>query len=103
MQILELTCEYADVFALNQSELGCTDVIHHSINTGDSPPLRQPVRHIPFALCAKVEEMVEEMEEQQPSASPWASPVVLVAKKDGSTRFCVDYRHLNSVTRKDVY
>ena len=39
----------------------------------------------------------------QPSSSPWASPVVLVQKQDGGQRLCIDYRKLNSVTKKDTY
>ena len=39
----------------------------------------------------------------QPSQSPWASPIVLVAKRDGGTRFCIDYQKLNSVTKMDVF
>ena len=105
-QIEDLVLEYADVYAMESSELGVTDTVTHSINTGDSPPIKQPARRIPFALRGTVEEMVQKMLEQgvvEPSHSPWSSPVVLVEKKDGSRRFCVDYRRLNAVTKMDVY
>ena len=39
----------------------------------------------------------------QPSQNPWASPIVLVAKKDATTQFCVDYRKLNALTKLDVF
>ena len=51
-------------------------------------------------------DMIEEMQIQgvvQPSSSPWASPVVFVPKKDATARFCIDYRRLNTISRKDVY
>ena len=96
----------AGVFALDQSELGTTDVITHTVNTGDHPPIRQHLRRMPFALRNQVTEMVKDMLDHQviqPSSSPWASPIVLVEKKDGSFRFCVDYRRLNSITKMDVF
>ena len=83
-----------------------TLLVEHSINTGDHLPIKQLPRRIPHFLRAKVSQHVEEMLEQNvitPSHSPWASPVVLVAKKDGSTRFCVDYRKLNAITKMDVH
>ena len=53
-----------------------------------------------------VQTLLQEMLDKgiiSPSKSPWASPIVLVAKKDGSTRLCVDYGKVNGVTRKDAY
>jgi hypothetical protein len=53
-----------------------------------------------------IQQQVQEMlknEVIQPSKGPWASRIVLVKKKDGKLRFCVDYRTLNSITKKDVY
>ena len=87
-------------------ELGTTEVVQHQINTGDSAPVRQPARCIPFMLRERVDTMVEEMRQNgvmQPSQSPWASPIVLTTKKDGTSCFCVDYRRLNQVTKQDVY
>ena len=105
-QLKEVVLTFDHLFALNSSELGCTSALTHQINTGDHPPVKQAPRRVPFALRGKVCQVVKEMLEQdviQPSSSPWASPVVLVTKKDGSTRCCVEYRKLNSLTKMDVY
>ena len=86
--------EYADLFALTSAEIGRTDLVHHTIDTGNNIPVKQPPRRIPFALRLKLEEMMNEMLDQgviQESFSPWASPIVLVSKPDGSTYFCADY------------
>ena len=61
---------------------------------------------MPFAVRQEVSRQLQEMEKTgviQPSNSPWASPIVLVRKKDGSHRFCVDYRRLIEVTKSDTF
>ena len=101
-----LLLSYADVIAYSTSGLGKTNVLKHHIPTGDAAPIRQSVRRISPHQRQDVQNMLTQMLEGgvvEPSASPWASPIVLVRKKDGSTRFCVDYRKLNDVTRKDAY
>jgi len=102
----ELLLKFADIFACSDDALGRTSILQHSINTEASPPIRQPVRRVPPNKKQEVGQLLEQMLKKdviQPSSSPWAAPIVLVQKKDGSTRFCVDYRKLNSVTRKDAY
>ena len=105
-QLKGVLLKCADVFALTPTELFSTDYVYHNIDTGDSPPCRQQARRIPFALRMQVDGIVSDKLKQgviQPSRSPWASPVVLVAKKDGTTGFCVDYHRLNSITKMDVF
>ncbi|GBM51656.1 Retrovirus-related Pol polyprotein from transposon 297 [Araneus ventricosus] len=78
----------------------------HRINTGDHPPIKQYPRRLPLARKEEAEHLVKEMVDNgiiEESSGPWASPIVLVKKKDGSTRFCVDYRKLNEITKKDSY
>ena len=82
------------------------DLTEVHINTGDAVPKKQPVRRVPFAVRQEVAKQLQKMLRDgiiQPSSSPWASAIVLVRKKDGSLRLCVDYRHLNSVTKPDTF
>ncbi|GFT10349.1 retrovirus-related Pol polyprotein from transposon 412 [Trichonephila clavipes] len=98
--------EFEDVFSRNSSDIGHTTVTQHRIDTADHPPIKQHPRRLPFAKQEEVGTLLREMQENdiiEPSSSLWASPIVLVRKKDGSTRFCVDYRKLNDVTKKDSY
>ena len=105
-ELASLLHEFGDVFASSSSDLGRSNVVKHQIKTGETRPIRQRPRRLPVNQRPVAEQEVEKMLKQgviEPSSSPWASPVVLVRKKDGSTRFCVDYRRLNDVTIKDSY
>ncbi|GBM21042.1 Retrovirus-related Pol polyprotein from transposon 297 [Araneus ventricosus] len=78
----------------------------HRINTDDHPPIKQYPRRLPLARKEEADNLVKEMVHNgiiEESSGPWTSPIVLVKKKDGSTRFCVDYRKLNEITKKDSY
>lgn len=102
----QLLQQYSDIFANTEEDLGRTNLVKHTIDTSDKGPLRQPPRRIPVACEKQVEKMIKDMKDSnviEPSFSPWCSPVVLVKKKDGSLRFCVDYRKLNDITKKDSY
>ena len=86
--------------------LGGTDAASHSIDTGDAGPIRSRPYRYSASERGTISTLVQEMVDAgvaAPSDSPWSSPVVLVRKKNGEHRFCVDYRRLNATTKKDVY
>ena len=105
MQVGDLLHEYDDIFSKGPYDMGRTTLVEHSIDTGNHRPFRQVRRH-PMAHLEVIDNQVGELVRHdlvEPAASPWASNVVLVRKKDGSHRLCVDYRALNSVTYQDTY
>ena len=105
-KVAELLIKIKRVFAVNSEDLGRTDLVEHEIDTGTARPIKQRPRRTPIAFKGEEEKEIQSMLKKgaiRESNSPWSSPVVLVRKKDGSTRFCVDYRRLNEVTRTDSY
>ena len=105
-ELASLLDEFTDIFSSGPADLGRTGIVQHRIDTGDHPPIKQAPRRVPMHQQGTVRQHMDDMLQHgvvQPSTSPWAAPIVLVKKKDGTTRFCVDYRKLNDVTRKDAY
>lgn len=102
----QVLMEFQDIFMSQDGILGQTNVVEHTIDTGEPKPIKLPLRRVPIAQRQIVESELDKMLKQniiEGSQSPWAAPVCLVKKKDGSTRFCIDYRQLNKVTRKDAF
>ncbi|GFV62884.1 hypothetical protein TNCV_3319091 [Trichonephila clavipes] len=97
--------EFQSLFSRTSEDFGRTRLTKHRIDTEEHPSIKQHPRRLPLAKQEKVHKLIKDMKYNviEPSSSPWASPIVLVRKKDGSTRFCVDYRRLNDVTKKDSY
>ena len=90
---------------LEPDELGCTSAIEHEIRFSDEEPFKERFRCIPPPLLDEVRASLRDMLEAgtiRPSQSAWCNAVVLVRKKDGSLRFCVDFRRLNAQTKKGL-
>ena len=89
-----------------QDTPGRTTLIEHSIKTGDAQAVRLPPYRLPYAYRDTVKKEIQDMLDQgliEHSSSDWSAPIVLVKKKDGSIRLCVDYRRLNGVSTADAY
>ncbi len=85
--------QYRDVFSRRLDDMGCTDLVTHSIDTREHHPIRLPPLHLPITKQDVEKAEVQKMLDRgviEPCQNSCASPVVLVTKKDGSTRFCID-------------
>ena len=103
-----LLVEFRHIFCLEKNEVGCTDATEHVIELlleQDEPfkeRFRRIVPHEVEEVCQHIQEMLDRGA-IQPSQLPWCNAIVLVWKKDGTLRFCIDFRHLNAHTKKDSY
>ena len=97
----------ANIFCASEFDLGRTDLLQHSIELNSTKPVRQALRRHPVAYLPLIDKYVGEMVEHgivQPMlGSEWVANIVLVRKKDGNLRYCVDYRGLNTITQKRNY
>ena len=104
----QLLMEFHHIFCLEKNEMGCTNITEHVIELlpEQDEPFKERFRRIVLHEVKEVCQHIEEMLDGGviwPSQSPWCNAVVLVQKKDGTLRFCIDFRHLNTHTKKDSY
>ena len=98
--------EYSDVIAHDDLDLGNFTELEHAIDTGTAKPEKQRMPITPACFVDEEEAHLQKMLDAgvvQPSISEWTSAPVLIRKRDGGVRWCIEYRALNSVTVKDVF
>ena len=106
LQLKDVISKYSDTLSKGEDDIGFCNKIEHQIPTADDVPIRVPHRRIPPNQWSEVREYLQnalKMGVIRESSSPYAAPVVIVPKKNGKLRICVDYRGLNAKTRKDAY
>ena len=105
-QLWRLLKAYSDVFSEGKHDVGRTTLVSHKIDTGDAQPVRQRLRKQAWAHQEIIQNERKELSQTdvvREFNGPWCSNVVIVIKKDGTPRFCIDYRKLNELTKKDAY
>ena len=106
-KLRQLLQKFHDVLGVGIDDLGHVSTVKHKITLQEGA---RPFYRMPFRANPKQAELIRQHLDQQlksgvirPSTSPWAAPVLLVPKKDGTLRFCVDFRGLNAVTKRESY
>ena len=105
-RFIDLIYDYKEVFSLYDGDLGFCDALKHSIPTTTDKPMYLPHRQTPVQLHQEVRKCLESWLKQgiiRPSKSPYASQVVIVRKKSGKIRLCVDFRKLNAISIRDSF
>ena len=105
-EVTNLLQNWQMAFSQHDMDLGHTTSVKHHIKLTDETPFKQRHRRIPHSQYESIKKHLQEMLHLgviRPSESPFASNIVLVTKKDGSLRFCIDLRKLNEKTVKDSY
>ena len=101
----QLLIDNQNTFSKSSHDLGRTDLVQHTIDlVPGTKPIKQHPYRLPLAKRKEAENEIKAMAEKdliEPSTSPWSSPAIIIPKKNGGIRFCIDYRRLNKVTIPD--
>lgn len=104
-KLQDFLLKHVDVFR-ESKVLGQAKVLPHTITTSTNRPIAHRAYRHSQTENQEINRQVGGMLQKKiirPSTSPWSSPVVLARKKDGTWRFCVDYRELNAIALRDMY
>ena len=104
--LIDVIYYHTEVFSLFKGDLGFCDILKHSIPTTTDKPVYLPHRQIPVGLQSEVRKCLDSWLKQgiiRPSKSPYASQVVIVCKKTGEIRLCVNFRKLNAISVRDSF
>ena len=98
--------EYKTIFSRSSTDVGLIQGYKHKIETNNHKPICLNPRKVPIHVQSKVDALVDDLENKgivKKTVSSWNSPIVVVPKKNGDIRLCIDYRHLNSITERPIY